>query len=442
MTAPNPEHLKINHLANLPDNLTITNIVKHDNCDELFVSFQPSQIRICPQCGSNNCVIKDSGRKQTVRHTANAQRGTIITFRKKRLYCKDCHTSFFDNPKWLHPSLHITNELMLTICLDLTQMLSITAIARINRVTPAIVSSVLDSISWQHPSHLPETLCIDEFKGSSGTWQPSLKRWDVNYYHCNIADGDAGVIIDILPQIDCRYLAKFFRQYAPEQRSRVKYFCCDMHNGFISVAKTLFPQAHICIDMFHVVKLINSTVDAIRRRLQHEMSDSNNESQYRLLKNSSRSLLINELKQTTPIDNRRLEKLKAIFTFFPELAEAYDALQNFHSINAEPNFLCQKACLSNWLKLYSESEIPEIETMAKSIRHWRGYIQNTWQYHRSNGTCEGLNNKIKVLKRISFGLHCFDTFRKRTLLTCGYLRLANDPFTIFNEKRSGPGIKL
>ena len=197
--------------------------------------------------------------------------------------------------------------------------------------------------------------------------------------------------------------------------------------------------------MFHVVKLINDTVDAIRRRLQRDMEDAQDKEKYHVLKGAARSLLTSEIKQEklgNPNNAMRKEKLKAVFTLFPELAEAYDALQEFHHVNQEPLLMLKKAALSDWLDRYCASSIPELEKTARSLRHWRGYIQNTWEYSRSNSVCEGLNNKVKVLKRVSFGLHNFDTFRKRVLLTCGYLRLANEPFTIFHEKRSGKGIRF
>ncbi|WP_204907553.1 transposase, partial [Mordavella massiliensis] len=59
------------------------------------------------------------------------------------------------------------------------------------------------------------------------------------------------------------------------------------------------------------------------------------------------------------------------------------------------------------------------------------YIQNSWKYGKSNGLSEGLNNKIKVLKRVSFGLHSFESFRRRILLTCGKLKLSKDPQWLF-----------
>jgi len=446
MAAKNPNHPKLSYLVGLPNDVTVTNIVKREHCDELFISFKPPELRCCPRCYSNNCVVKDSGYTQTVRHIPVAQRGTIVTFHKRRLLCKGCRTSFTERPEWLHPSLHITNALYHSICLDLTQMLSTEMVARTNWVSSNIVSSVLDTIDFGRPSKLPETLCVDEFKGSSGEWDTDKSRWDVDTYHCNIVDGGAGFVIDILPKITAEYLAKYFRQFSPNQRMCVKYFCCDMHNGFVSVAKELFPHARICIDMFHVIRLINDTIDAIRRRLQNDTQNrQDNDERYAALKNASRSLRTSEVKQErlgNPNNAIRLEKLHVVFDLFPELTEAYNALQEFHFICEMTPPILQKASLTDWIQQYSDSKTPELEKLARSIRYWRGYIQNAWQYHHSNSACEGFNNKIKVLKRISYGMHCFESFRKRVLLTCGYIRLANEPFTIFHEKRNGKGVKL
>ena len=63
-------------------------------------------------------------------------------------------------------------------------------------------------------------------------------------------------------------------------------------------------------------------------------------------------------------------------------------------------------------------------------------------WEKSNELSQGLNNKIKVLKRVSFGLHRFDAFRRRILLTCGRLRLSQDPFSILENAKFGKEIGL
>ncbi|HIT67897.1 MAG TPA: transposase [Candidatus Merdisoma merdipullorum] len=71
-----------------------------------------------------------------------------------------------------------------------------------------------------------------------------------------------------------------------------------------------------------------------------------------------------------------------------------------------------------------------------TIRHWRGYIQNIWKCGKSNSICEGFNNKVKVLKRVSFGLHSFQNFQKQILLTSGRSKLMNNKSTVFKQIRA------
>lgn len=63
MAAKNIGAYYLNRLTNLPDQLTIDRILRHEHCDEYFVSYVPPNIRHCPYCGSADCVIKDSGYK-------------------------------------------------------------------------------------------------------------------------------------------------------------------------------------------------------------------------------------------------------------------------------------------------------------------------------------------------------------------------------------------
>ena len=108
----------------------------------------------------------------------------------------------------------------------------------------------------------------------------------------------------------------------------------------------------------------------------------------------------------------------------PDLMEAYDALQFFHDILGSFPFSVQSEELTEWIKTYASSDVGEVRSAACTIRHWRGYIQNSWKYKKSNGLSEGLNNRIKVIKRVAFGLHSFESLRTRILLTCcGKLKL-------------------
>ena len=71
---------------------------------------------------------------------------------------------------------------------------------------------------------------------------------------------------------------------------------------------------------------------------------------------------------------------------------------------------------SKWIKYNLESDIPELQECAKTYQHWYCEIKNSLEVPYSNGPTEGFNNKIKVLKRISFGVREFKNFKARIML--------------------------
>ena len=72
--------------------------------------------------------------------------------------------------------------------------------------------------------------------------------------------------------------------------------------------------------------------------------------------------------------------------------------------------------LNDFIDICNESGIEEFIEAARTIENWLPYIVNSFIDKRlSNGYTEGLNNKIKVTKRVGFGYKNFDFFRLRLL---------------------------
>lgn len=434
-----------NYLTGLPQEASIKKVDTFRDYDLITLDLPVPKQRLCPHCGSLDCVIKDAGVWQTVRHIPYNHRGSALSFHKRRLLCKDCRTSFYETPYWIHPSLRMTQALYDSILLDLLEPISFSQVARRNCVSTENVQAVFETIRFGLPKKLPQTICIDEFKGNSGIWDSKRQKWYRNKYHCNISDGDSHAVIDILDQISGVYLGQYFHQFSPEQCKQVNFFCCDMSSGFVSVSKKCFPQAKICIDPFHVVKRLNEMVDDVRIRFQHQFQNAGDTENYKKLKSISRLLKTKEYNQSAYWGkrlNENKQRLQDAFAVAPDLLEAYEALQFFHDILASFPYSIQYEELTEWIRQYTASEVEEVHSAACTIRHWRGYIQNSWKYGKSNGLSEGLNNKVKVLKRVSFGLQRFDAFRKRILLACGSLKLAQDPLSVLEMAKVGKELRL
>ncbi len=142
-----------NYLAKLPQEATIKNVQSFRDYDLITLDVPAPRQRLCPHCGSTDCVIKDAG-GQTVRHIPYNHRGSALSFHKRRLLCKDCRTSFYETPYWIHPSLRMTQALYDSILLDLLEPVSFSQVARRNCVSTETVQAVFETIRFGLPKRV------------------------------------------------------------------------------------------------------------------------------------------------------------------------------------------------------------------------------------------------------------------------------------------------
>ena len=95
----------------------------------------------------------------------------------------------------------------------------------------------------------------------------------------------------------------------------------------------------------------------------------------------------------------------------------YFLKERFYEICQNPKYSEQRTDFWSWIHEAESSGIPEFEKCACTYRHWVKEILNAFKYsHITNGPTEGFNNKIKVLKRSSYGIRNFEHFRTRILM--------------------------
>ena len=76
----------------------------------------------------------------------------------------------------------------------------------------------------------------------------------------------------------------------------------------------------------------------------------------------------------------------------------------------------KKSQFTEWVKRNLESSVPQLVECAKTYQHWAYEIKNSLEVPYSNGPIEGTNNKIKALKRATFGMTNFKNFKARIML--------------------------
>ena len=332
-------------LLKLPADVSILNSKFTDDSEILTLQL-PATKRMCPLCGSNDCIVRGSGKWQELKTFPVDNRRVILRIFKRRMFCRDCQSSFYESPDWIFPRLRMTKSLFKSIFKKLTEMADFSEISDTMLIGESTVRTVFNSIDLLHPKKLPETLCIDEFHADSGFYNKKHKKWLTDDYNVNVTDWDRRIVVDVLQQKNLAFLSKYFRkQYNKYQRDAVRFFVCDMNGAFISLAKECFPKATICVDNFHVVQRLSKAVTDVRRRLQNTYKANEDITSYNLMKHLQYPLLIFHIHFHDKYGDKAEEKrlaLEAAFQIAPDLKEAYDAYQDFLEILASFPFSIQK----------------------------------------------------------------------------------------------------
>jgi len=199
------------------------------------------------------------------------------------------------------------------------------------------------------------------------------------------------------------------------QKMAVEWFCCDMHDPYILGAKTHLPNAKICVDRFHVVQLANKAFDQVRKQ---EIARAESEFQKAMLLPSKRFILVSREKDLSKAELKQLDQLREENQ---NINTAMVLVEFIHKAFDKTNLKDFRRVLKNWYQVVRESKLEPFLKFAKTIRKYRKLIENYILSRLTTAVSEGLNNKIKALKRAGYGYATKTYFRNKILQRCGYL---------------------
>jgi len=102
-----------------------------------------------------------------------------------------------------------------------------------------------------------------------------------------------------------------------------------------------------------------------------------------------------------------------------ELNRLYFLREEFRGIYELDDSEVAKRELNNWLRRAQYLDSKHLSPFIQTVKNWKKNILNFITHRITNGVAEGLNNKIKLVKRIGYGMSSFVNFRLRILHTCG-----------------------
>jgi len=185
-----------------------------------------------------------------------------------------------------------------------------------------------------------------------------------------------------------------------------KAIAMDMWPAYISAALEHFPGTPIVFDRFHIESNLNKAISNIRKAVFKDETDLNKR---KLIKGTRWLLLKNN--QNLNEDKNEKEKLELALNINKPLATAYYLKEDLKQIWSQENLAGAKRFLGDWAARAIASGIKLMVKFAHSLLGHRTGIFSWFDNKISTGPLEGMNNKIKVLKRRAYGYRDMEYFK-------------------------------
>jgi transposase len=310
---------------------------------------------------------------------------------RRKFYCRQCQKYTTEQVIWLDSKRLLTNrykEYIYTKVKDLT----VEQVGRSESLGSKQVQEIFNEFSKIEIKNqdwgMPKRLSLDEF---------SRKKGQGNFATI-LTNLDKSSLLEVIDSHKSDDIIKALKRIPQNIREQVEEVCVDMWGGFPKVIREVFPNAKIVIDRFHVQKLINKNLNKIRLKLE-----------IKGLKN--KILLMMAHLQLTELEKTELETLLRIS---PTLRIAHELKENILKIyksNITPLSAIRQ--MRKWLVSARIILGNAADTLSLHLSEICNYFKN----RTTSGVTEGLNTRIKLILRQSYGFKNFDMMRDK-LLVC------------------------
>jgi transposase len=187
-------------------------------------------------------------------------------------------------------------------------------------------------------------------------------------------------------------------------RDKVREVCIDMKEGLRKAAETLFPSARVVVDPFHVIADSNKMMDEARRIEQDVYRK-------RKVQIPKKIFLVGREK----LSEDKRQRVDTLLEKYPGLKGFYRAKKKIRELYRQQSREGAIKVLNNVIFNLKSADDAEMVSWGNTLKRWREPILNHFDNHTSNGFTEGCNTKIKMLKRVSYGLRNVEVYWRKML---------------------------
>jgi len=363
---------------------------------------------ICPRCGLESDKLHQNHR-HLVKDLPLSGQPVYLQVNRRQFKCDNCQKPFSEELDFVASKRTYTKRLAENILEQLKEG-DILNVSRRNDVTEEEIQRMLEDIAEEITE--PD---LSELK-RLGIDEIALVKGQKNY--CAVlVNLDTGKLIAILEKRTQEEFKKTLTGWGKEVLEQIEEVSIDLWLSYKNLVKELMPSAEVVADRFHVMKQINQELDEQRRAEKRAVEarkkkkqKAEKEAKLEVLKRSKYSLLKNEEDLTEP-QKIKLEAIKKTWLNLKEMHELKEEFRRIYETSKNPTE--GMLSISEWL---AKSSIVFTKS-CQTIRNWFGEIISYFERRTTNGVVEGINNKLKLIKRRGYGFRNFRNFWVRSMLS-------------------------
>lgn len=351
---------------------------------------------LCAGCGQVSRQVHET-RVRLIRDLPLFDADTWLLVHRRRVRCDRCGPQL-EKLSWLARYSRVTGRLA-------------EAVARLCQVLPVKHVASFFHLSWDQvkaidKAYLKETLGEVDLSGVEAVAMDEFAIQKGHRYATVFVEPSSKRVLWVCRGRDRKSVRPFFEMLGPEGRERLKAVVMDMNSAYEEEVRSQCPHVEIIYDLFHVVaKYGREVIDRVR---VDEANRWRSDKKTRKVIKSARWLLLrNRENVKQPQDRIRLQELLAanrrLFTVYV-LKEDLKRLWRYRS---------PWAAAQAWKHWYGRAIRSRIEPLKRFAKRLKNYLPGIvahcrWPLHTS--LLEGINNKIKVIKRMAYGFRDDDYF--------------------------------
>jgi transposase len=276
----------------------------------------------------------------------------------------------------------------------------------------AAVEGVLDrhisqQVDWDKITSIP-VLGLDEI---------ALKKGHKDFVVIVSAINGKGEkhILAVLPDRKKETVKSFLAAIPETTKATIQRACVDMYEGYSNAVKEELPHVTVVVDRFHVAKNYRDCADKARKQEMQGLKKSLSEEDYAELK----GVMWLFRKSWQSLTQEQQIPLLLLFSYAPMLKQVYVLREMLTGVFNSRLTKSQAVIeLNNWIRRVKELGLGCFDTFVGTLQKWMGEISNYFLQRASSGFVEGLNNKIKVIKRRCYGISDIGRLFQHNLAGC------------------------